>query len=858
MKEKWKIFIHGLRSTFFHFGWFNLFVIPFFLVLNLVFILRIQTTSTLIDNQLFTEEIGEVQQIDLYVNLRLTHLLEDIHVIKNANDTQAYVDHPDASTMDEFKQFIYRMADSKPEFLRMMIVDPHGDITYRVNRDHESISEQTTDLGSIASEDYFDIATSIDHELVYISSVLIIEDAPTLMLIFAISNGTDVLNYVRIDYDANVFLHVFDLYNGLQDSYFTYSIINGSNVWQVKDDLGINFILEDMTADELQAAIASDPYLTSYDFELREYSDHFYSDIENYMQIVVSIDRVSAVNDSNYLILKAPWIVIFYNLLSIVILAILAHLVRLRSDDYLLINANMFLTAQNENAVIITDKKFRVTYVNRSFKEHYGYELKEIYLKPLDQVIATDLPLVENILQTHNTFEHHQWKMSKTGIYILKFLRYRKQSSFGGRDQHYVGIFSEPHIELNHFIEYAQDKLKTVSVIKQIFGVRPFNQSKSVLMLIHIDQTTTIEVANYLRDALKDGYDIFIPQNAFVMIHTYAKDDKAFDQMIEHMDQLLENYRFLPHASRNFSHLFVTAKTQATIQTEESLIDALLTTMAVMRNKRHLKHLVFEPSMSATIEHEKAIKSELEHGFKRHEFFMNYQIQQDLKTKKFVGAEALLRWQNPRLGSVSPAEFIPVIENGFYINQLSLMVVNLVLNDIKTYKDALPSDFYFAINLSAFDINNDYMITKIIDAVESSGIPPSLIMFEITESHYLDNISKINRTIALLHSKGIQIAIDDFGTGYSSINSLKQLDVDYVKIDRSFIMDYPVKDNGHMLKTLIELIQGLDKKIIVEGTETIKHVQFCDDHHCERIQGYYIAKPLMIDDMIDRFINKKK
>jgi EAL domain-containing protein (putative c-di-GMP-specific phosphodiesterase class I) len=260
--------------------------------------------------------------------------------------------------------------------------------------------------------------------------------------------------------------------------------------------------------------------------------------------------------------------------------------------------------------------------------------------------------------------------------------------------------------------------------------------------------------------------------------------------------------------------------------------------------------------MRNIIQRENDIIKELESGFAMDEFYLHYQVQQNLEDNTFSGVEALLRWNNINLGNVPPNEFIPIIEDSFYINQLTIMVARKVIEDFKPYVDNLPKNFKISINLTNFDFGNDYIMDSILHIIEEGMIPAKYFTFEITESNYLENIDKTNRIIGKLHKKNINIAIDDFGTGFSSINSLKSIEVDKVKIDRTFIKNYPDQDNGDMFSIIANLIKSFDKEIIVEGTETKEQIEFSKLNKCHTAQGYYISRPIPIKDFIEKYIIK--
>jgi EAL domain-containing protein (putative c-di-GMP-specific phosphodiesterase class I) len=291
--------------------------------------------------------------------------------------------------------------------------------------------------------------------------------------------------------------------------------------------------------------------------------------------------------------------------------------------------------------------------------------------------------------------------------------------------------------------------------------------------------------------------------------------------------------------------------------TKADIIENAFIALQMSKTRKNIKHLVYSDEINKIIKREKDIYAQLDHGFNFDEFYLLYQIQKDIKRNSFTGVEALLRWNNSLLGNISPGEFISIIENSFYINRLSIMVVNKVIKDFTPYVQYINEDFRISINLTYFDFFNDYIIHNLVDIIEKSIIPTKNFCFEITESGYLENQDKTNAIIDYLHSKEISVAIDDFGTGFSSLEVLKNIHIDKVKIDRSFIKDYPEKDDGAMFKTIVSLVKNMNLGVLVEGTETKEQVDFSLISGCDEIQGYYISQPIYIENLVRKYLNKK-
>ena len=231
-----------------------------------------------------------------------------------------------------------------------------------------------------------------------------------------------------------------------------------------------------------------------------------------------------------------------------------------------------------------------------------------------------------------------------------------------------------------------------------------------------------------------------------------------------------------------------------------------------------------------------------------------YQPQLDMHGK-ITGVEALVRWQRPEGDLRSPAAFIPVAEETDLINHIGEWVLLAACRQIRQWLDAGRAPIRVAVNLSARQLRQADLPTRVSAVLAATGIPPSLLKFEITESMAMDNP---DRAITLLHglkTLGVSLAIDDFGTGYSSLAYLKRLPIDYLKIDRSFVDDIVIDPNDQAIaRGTIALAHSLGLKVIAEGVEDAEQLEVLRQNHCDEVQGFYFARPLTVTDL-ERFLD---
>jgi EAL domain-containing protein (putative c-di-GMP-specific phosphodiesterase class I) len=229
----------------------------------------------------------------------------------------------------------------------------------------------------------------------------------------------------------------------------------------------------------------------------------------------------------------------------------------------------------------------------------------------------------------------------------------------------------------------------------------------------------------------------------------------------------------------------------------------------------------------------------------RHQFLLHYQPIVDISTGLITGIEALLRWNHPLRGLVSPLDFIPLAEETGLIVQIGEWVLSNACKRSKAWQAQIAPDLRVAVNLSPRQVADPMLFSNLKRIIRDSGLDPSRLELEITESVVMSNGESAVDVLHQLKSIGVQIALDDFGTGYSSLAYLKRFPIDTLKVDRSFIRDVPT-DCGDMeiTRAIIAMAHGLKLKVVAEGVETVEQLEFLRNERCDAVQGYLLCRPL--------------
>ena len=257
----------------------------------------------------------------------------------------------------------------------------------------------------------------------------------------------------------------------------------------------------------------------------------------------------------------------------------------------------------------------------------------------------------------------------------------------------------------------------------------------------------------------------------------------------------------------------------------------------------------FDPAMQSTLELRSEMEKMLRGALARQELQLYYQLQVD-DDGRALGAEVLLRWLHPSWGMVSPAQFIPVAEESGLIQSIGQWVLESACQQIACWQsDPQFSGLSVAVNVSARQFRQSTFVAQVKAALDASGIDPGRLKLELTESLVLDNVEDSISKMTQLRALGVRFSMDDFGTGYSSLTYLKQLPIDQIKIDQSFVRDIVAdQSDAAIVQTIIAMAHSLKLDVIAEGVETVEQLDFLRQHNCHAFQGYFFGKPVPLEE----------
>jgi diguanylate cyclase (GGDEF)-like protein len=266
------------------------------------------------------------------------------------------------------------------------------------------------------------------------------------------------------------------------------------------------------------------------------------------------------------------------------------------------------------------------------------------------------------------------------------------------------------------------------------------------------------------------------------------------------------------------------------------------------------RHEVFSADMHATAIERLTLEQDLRAGIGRDELMLLYQPKVDAVTGRMTGVEALVRWNHPTRGLVSPDQFIPIAEQSGLINELDTWVLAAACHQAQAWATSVVGAIPVAVNVSGRNLASCGLIERVLDALGRSGLDPKLLELEITESAAIPEHDKVLGLLQNIRDLGVRVAIDDFGTGYSVLSRLQGFPVDTLKIDLSFVRAIVSEGcSAPIVDAMIAMGLSLGLRIVAEGVETEIQRAYLVTRHCSELQGYLISRPIPPEEIVSQF-----
>ena len=540
------------------------------------------------------------------------------------------------------------------------------------------------------------------------------------------------------------------------------------------------------------------------------------------------------------------------------------------------------------DGILVTDKHKRIISVNPAFEKMFGYSKEELMGKE---------PMVIRTLKEDTYFYHQMWdnllahdrwsgklhNQTKDGAVLPVWLTLTLVRDEKGEIENFIAIYTnlQEIIATQERAEYLayHDSLTGLPNrayfdlrIKDILNIAKVAQKQVAILFLDLDRFKVIndtlghsvgdgmlvELAKRM-DKMFDDDVLFARMGGdeFVITFTVKEGKEEVKRIAERILSVIREPVHVYDYYLNTTASIGIAVFPDDAKEKHEILKYADSAMYAAKEKGKDTYQFYTRQLSLDVQKRLDLEQELLYALDREELYVHYQPQYLLKNGKVMGAEALLRWKSKTLGDVAPDQFIYIAEETGLIVKIGYFVFEEACRTFRKWLDAGYDVERIAVNISAVQFREESFLQRLQEILEQYGVNAGSIEIEITE-RFIMEYSTTNMTILEdLRRLGCRISIDDFGTGYSSMSYMKQLPLDTIKIDRSFIMDLP--DNTHdaeVSKAIIALSKSLGYEVVAEGIENEEQETFLREHGCDIGQGYYFARP-MDETAFLEFLKKK-
>ncbi len=542
------------------------------------------------------------------------------------------------------------------------------------------------------------------------------------------------------------------------------------------------------------------------------------------------------------------------------------------------------ITIESQEGIIVTDANKRILRVNSAFTRLTGYRAEEVLGKTPAMLKSgrhneTFYKAMSEKLRQEKYWQGEIWDRRKNGEIYPKWLTISAVIDPAGQVSHYVGAFTD--LSEHKDAEAAIHRLAFYDPLTDLPNRRFLNERLALAMstssrnhrfvaivMIDLDNFKAIndtkghgigdqlliKVADRLKACVRQGDTLSrLGGDEFVVVlenlniersRAVAQAQGVAAKILNAIKQpyLLDEYKHYTSASIGVS-LFVNHDAAS-----EEILKQADAAMYQAKNAGRNTIRLFDPHMQASLESRMLLESELRHALTQNQFQLYYQIQVD-NAGHVLGAEALLRWEHPQQGQISPAQFIPLAEESGLILAIGDWVLHTACNQLKQWADnPLTRDLNLAVNVSVYQFNQPGFVNQLCKILIQTGANAARLKLELTESLLMQNVTETIEKMETLKQLGIRFSMDDFGTGYSSLSYLKNLPITQLKIDQSFVRDIIVEPSDAVIvQTIIGMANNLGINVIAEGVETEEQRACLEDQGCLAYQGYLFGKPVPLD-----------
>ncbi len=822
--------------------------------------------------------------------------VSDLLLVFDSAEFLRYTQDPGRFNTSELEQLFLRIANKKPYINHIRLLDAQGMESIKVDNfpNTPATPSSPSALQDRSDTDLFAFGKSHDANTLYISPIGLesrqsLDDAhthPALLLALPSYSEGEFFGLVIIDFDACFLLSFLRDYQMATTRNIIFGLVSNRGDWIHRGAQPCSDFLQD---DQERASLFLEaPPLASllvqndsgfYHTEEKSFSYQavkpsssqllsYYPD-EGRLWSVVSYYTLSDLPQlSQTLLLQQPalkWIFAVLLLLLGIVFVIIMHL---RKADLLQLQVSSLISEYSGNGIVIVDENHRITFCNRAFEVLCGYTRDELIGKDTQKFLPCSTPPSYKAQRDSGApISRPIWILHANENEYLTNRSQVKASIERQKDAYTVEVYTSSSWNVSDFLFYiSENHVDLPSVLLAGCGEKSKTSYCLLIQLKHqgeresnysliTESAFSIDLSQFITSQLGQSEPVyaFSADTYVVLLH---EDDPARVQ--PRIQSLLlgieEQSALLSTNVQNQAICGYSKYSGGDLSIPTLLLQASMATKMVDDSPTK-KCLLFNETVHAQYLRKQAILAELPDAFNSSCLSLWYQAQVDVASNRIVGAEALIRWIHPKLGFIAPDEFIPLMEEHHMITLLGEFVIRSAVRFLAANQallHAVEPQFSLAINLSAEEFSNQSIIDFIGDELNHQGVDPCMLTVELTERTAVESLQTTGMLMNRLRSTGVGIAIDDFGTGFSSLSYLLELSMDKIKIDRSFIANYPDSDAIVIYKTVLLLAKELGVTVLAEGVETDEQLHFLKQIRCNQYQGYLFSKAVPEDQFLEQ------
>lgn len=845
--------------------------------------------------QIVSEHTGHLLLMEYMVHSVFDEYYATLHLIRNSNEMAYYLADPSSENEKEVHAFFTRMSENRPYINGLLFGDADGHPRFGLTSNNGEVEAFTSDAP------YLDIWEDLVAEVernpngdVQFSRYNTVPDylnperfVHRIGLAIPVLVDGELVAIIGMLVDGNHILSVLRQFLTSHPREINFALVDNSGRWIMRLQEGIlsYFTFNSTTLQEeipqvwksVNAADVGELSLEQLNYHYRAYDplegvSNFYDRHTHFLVGILSFsDEHITVLEDSFLLRNKPlrWVLA---LMIIVLGGFINVLAYFRRNDRELLAVSNLVSDQSHDGVVITDTMQHVSYCNRTFEIMTGFNNDEVRAGR-HRVVTLDGTVFDaskTIDQLHgkeasvSSWQGFLWVEGKRHIALTHLFVSTVMNNHGHVVQN-VGLYSNPRNLSRESFEplMLEDETYVNEVDKypiQLIQQLCDQKKDFVLVYLKLVDIDLIEaqyslyehyvLGSQIRERLAralDHDDLLIQYSPDTFLFTVHVEKERSLSRLERLDHIfrkplgLRERQQVVHARFGISSPAHGCPDAGTILRQSRMA------LAALDHYSRNGSLRYDQSIDEHLIRYHMILQAFGDAIELRTIRVYYQPVVNVITGEVVSAEALVRWTHPTLGPISPAEFIPIIEQNKLERKLGTYVTEHVAMLLGRLQDQKSKPIAISMNLCPTELQDPDLVPHMVRTLDTQGIAHERLVIELTERTLLTDLEAANRVLDMLHREHIKVAIDDFGTGFSSLSYLHELHVDLLKIDRSFIKDYPAEDDGVILKAMVGMARELDIPVLVEGIETTEQLQLLKQLNVSSYQGFLFSKAIDAD-----------